>query len=104
MANATTMLNDIINPQVMGDMIEARIPHMLKFTPFAKVDTTLVGQAGNTITVPQYKYIGDAEDIAEGVACETVKLEASTTQATVKKAMKAVEITDEAGLEALQDK
>ena len=42
--------------------------------------------------------IGDAVDVAEGVAAETVKLTASTTQVTVKKAMKAVELTDEAVL------
>lgn len=96
MANQTTMIADLINPEVMADMISAKVEKKIVIAPFAKVDTTLVGQAGNTITVPQYKYIGDAEDIAEGVACETVKLETSTTQATVKKAMKAVEITDEA--------
>lgn len=98
MANQTTMIADLINPEVMADMISAKVEKKIVVAPFAKVDNTLVGQAGNTITVPQYKYIGDAEDIAEGVACETVKLEASTTQATVKKAMKAVDITDEAVL------
>lgn len=98
MANQTTMIADLINPEVMADMISAKVENKIVVAPFAKVDRALEGQAGNTITVPQYKYIGDAEDIAEGVACETVKLEASTTQATVKKAMKAVEITDEAVL------
>ena len=63
---ATTMLNDIINPQVMGDMLNAKIPHMLKFTPFAKVDTTLVGVPGDTKTVPSWNFVGAAEDLAEG--------------------------------------
>ena len=103
MANQTTMLADLINPEVMADMISAKVEEKIVVAPFAKVDNTLVGQAGNTITVPQYKYIGDAEDIAEGVACETVKLQTSTTQATVKKAMKAVEITDEAILSGYGD-
>ena len=98
MANQTTMIADLINPEVMGDMISAKVEKKMVVAPFAKVDTTLVGNAGNTITVPQYKYIGDAEDVAEGVECGTVKLETSTTQATVKKAMKAVDITDEAVL------
>lgn len=98
MANQTTMIADLINPEVMADMISAKVEKKIVVAPFAKVDETLVGTAGNTITVPQYKYIGDAEDIAEGVACETVKLEAGSTQATVKKAMKAVDITDESVL------
>lgn len=98
MANQTTMISDLINPQVMADMISAKVPNKLVVAPFAKVDTTLVGRPGNTITVPQYAYIGDAEDIAEGIAAETVKLETSVVEVTVKKAMKAVELTDEAVL------
>ncbi len=98
MANQTTKIADLINPQVMADMISAKVEKKLVVAPFAKIDNTLVGQPGNTITVPQYAYIGDAVDVAEGVAAETVKLQTSVTQATVKKAMKAVELTDEAVL------
>ena len=95
---ATTILADLINPEVMADMISAKVPSKLVVAPFAKIDTTLQGIPGNTITVPQYSYIGDAEDIAEGIECGTVKLQTSTTEATIKKAMKAVELTDEAVL------
>lgn len=98
MSNLTTKIADLINPEVMADMISAKIQNKIVVAPFAKVDTSLVGQPGDTITVPQYAYIGDAVDVAEGVAAETVKLTASTTQVTVKKAMKAVELTDEAVL------
>ena len=98
MANQTTMIADLINPQVMADMISAKVPQKIVVAPFAKVDTTLQGVPGDTITVPQYAYIGDAEDIAEGIAAETVKLTASTTTAKVKKAMRAVELTDESVL------
>ena len=94
----TTKIADLINPQVMADMISAKVEKKIVVAPFAKVDTSLVGVPGNTITVPKYGYIGDAEDIAEGVACGTVKLSTGTTTATVKKAMKAVELTDEAVL------
>lgn len=92
---ATTMMNDIINPQVMGDMIEAKIPHLLKFTPFAKIDTTLVGVPGDTKTVPSWNFIGAAEDVAEGEEVETQKLTASTATFTIKKAMRSVGITQE---------
>lgn len=54
MANQTTMIADLINPQVMADMISAKVPNKLVVAPFAKVDTTLTGIPGNTITVPQY--------------------------------------------------
>lgn len=98
MANITTMLADLINPEVMADMISGKIQSKIVVTPFAKIDTTLQGRPGDTITVPQYAYIGDAEDVAEGVAAGTVKLTATTKEYKVKKAMKAVELTDEAVL------
>ncbi|SEA15776.1 major capsid protein, N4-gp56 family [Eubacterium aggregans] len=95
---STTMLSDLINPQVMADMITAKVSKKIVVTPFARLDATLAGQPGDTVTVPSYAYIGDAEDVAEGVACGTVKLATSTKTFTIKKAMKAVEITDEAVL------
>lgn len=103
MSNLTTKIADLINPEVMADMISAKVPKKMVVAPFAKVDDTLAGQPGDTITVPQYAYIGDAVDVAEGVAAETVKLTASTTQVKVKKAMKAVELTDEAILSGYGD-
>ena len=66
MANQTTMIADLINPQVMADMISAKVEKKMVVAPFAKIDTTLEGRPGDTITVPQYAYIGDAKDIAEG--------------------------------------
>lgn len=103
MANLTTKIADLINPEVMADIISAKIPNKLVVTPFAKIDTTLQGVPGNTITIPSYEYIGDAVDVAEGVAAETVKLTAGSKQYTVKKAVKAVEITDEAILSGYGD-
>lgn len=100
---AMTKLENLVNPQVMADMISATLPKKIKFAPIAYIDTTLTGRPGNTITVPKYAYIGDAEDVAEGVAMGTTVLTASTTQATVKKAGKAVEITDESVLSAYGD-
>lgn len=92
---ATTHLNDIINPQVMGDMLEAKIPHLLKFTPFARIDTTLVGVAGDTKTVPSWNFVGAAEDVAEGAEITAKKLTASTTTFTIKKVMQSVGVTQE---------
>lgn len=101
---AATMLENLINAEVMADMISGKIESKIRVTPFAKVDTTLEAKnAGDTITVPQFAYIGDAEDVAEGVACGTVALTATTTQAKVKKAMKAVTLTDEAVLSGYGD-
>lgn len=93
---AMTTMSNVINPQVMGDMIDAKIEAMLKITPFAKVDTSLQGVAGDTKTVPSWNYIGDAEDIAEGAEVALTEMTAGTKTFTIKKAMKAVGITQEA--------
>lgn len=93
---AVTKMSNMINPEVMGAMIEAKIDALLKLTPYAKVDRTLVGVPGDTKTVPSWNYIGDAEDVAEGAEVGLSTLTASSTTFTIKKAMKAVGITQEA--------
>ena len=103
MATGQTKLTNLFNPQVVGDLLETQIPAKIKMAPFAVVDNTLQGVAGNTITIPRFAYIGEAENVAEGVAAGTVVLTATTTNATVKKAVKAVEITDEAALSGYGD-
>lgn len=98
-----TKLANLVDPQVMADMVSAKLPKKIKFAPIARVDTTLVGRPGSTIVVPKYAYIGDAEDVAEGVAMGTTVLTTSTTEAKVKKAGKAVELTDESVLSGYGD-
>lgn len=98
-----TKISNLINPEVMADIISGKIANKIRVTPYAKVDTTLQGIPGDTITVPAYAYVGDAEDVAEGVECGTTVLTASTTKAKVKKAMKAIEITDESILSGYGD-
>ncbi len=103
MANEMTKMADLINPEVMAGMISAKLDTKLQFKPLAKVDRTLEGIPGNSITVPKYGYIGDAEEVAEGVKMGTAKLRASTTKFTIKKIGKAVTITDEAVLSGYGD-
>ena len=101
---AITKIDNLIDAEVMADAISGKLDKAVRVTPFARVDTTLEGKnAGDTITVPRFAYIGDADDIAEGVACGTVQLTADSTQATVKKAMKAITLTDEAVLSGYGD-
>ena len=100
---AQTKIANLVNPEVMGDMIAAKLPKKLQVIPFAAIDRTLEGVPGDTITVPSYTYIGDAEDVNEGVEAGVVVLGTSTKKATIKKAMKAVELTDEAVLSGYGD-
>lgn len=93
---AVTKMANVINPEVMGTMIDAKIEALLKFTKFAKLDTTLQGAAGDTKTVPSWNYIGDAVDVAEGEEVELTAMSAGTRTFTIKKAMKSVGISQEA--------
>ena len=100
---AVTKLENMIDPEVMGAMIQAELPQALKFTGIAQLDTTLQGRPGDEITVPSYKYIGDAVDVAEGAAIDYDLLETTTRKLGIKKAAKGVELTDESVLSGYGD-
>lgn len=100
---ATTTLSNTINPEVMADMVSAQLPKALQVSRLYKVDNTLVGKAGNTITVPRWAYIGAADELAEGVEGTTTQMHTTDVDYTVKKAVKNVELTDEALLSGYGD-
>lgn len=92
----TTHLSDIINPEVMGDAINFKLDAMLKHIRYAKIDKTLQGVPGDTKTVPAWKYIGDADEVGDDDEAQPVKLEASSTDFTIKCITKCVSITQKA--------
>jgi len=100
---ATTKLEDVFDPEVLTAMISAQLDNAIRFSPLAVVDDTLVGRPGSTLTVPAWKYIGDAEDVLEGEEIEVAKLEHSKEEFTIKKAGKGVELTDESVLSGYGD-
>lgn len=100
---AVTKLQNMVDPEVMADMISAELENAIRFAPLANIDRTLQGRPGSTVTVPKFKYIGDAADVAEGEAIDIALLETATDTFTIKKAGKGAEITDEAVLSGLGD-
>lgn len=103
MTSTITKLSNIINPEVMGAFLDKKIVNKIKFSPLAVIGHDLQGQAGNTLTIPTWSYVGDAEDLEEGAEGKVTNLTATTSQVTVKKAVKNIGITDEARLSGYGD-
>ena len=92
-----TFLSDLVDPQVLADMVSGKVDKYIRITPFAKIDYTLQGRPGSTITVPYYGHIGNAVVVAEGEQIPVEALSTSTKDYKVQKIGKGVTITDEAG-------
>ena len=100
---AITLLANLINPQVIADFIEQKLVDNMVFAPLATIDYTLEGKAGDTISYPAYRYIGDASTLSEASTLAVATLTASMVSVTVHKIAQGVELTDEAVLSALGD-
>lgn len=100
---AVTKLEKMIVPEVMADMISYELEKKLRATQFYKVDRTLTGRAGDTITVPAWKYIGMAEDVPENAQVPSREMDTEDISYTVKKAAIEVTLTDEAVLSGYGD-
>ncbi len=49
-----TYLSSLFNPQVVADLIDTKLTDNMVFAPLARLDYTLQGRAGNTVTLPYY--------------------------------------------------
>lgn len=103
MTAGQTKLATMVNPEVMADMVSAKLPKLIKFTSLAYVETALQGRPGNTLKVPAWEYAGDAAEVGEGQAITLDQLSTKEKEMTIKKAAKGYEITDEALLSGLGD-
>ena len=90
-----TKLENMINPEVLASMVDGELEFAIKFAPLATIDKTLVGRPGNTVSLPAYKMIGEAKDVAEGEAIPVEALATESVDVTVKKAGKRVRVNDE---------
>ena len=96
--DATTMLKDLIKVDAYDAMVTAQVGKKIRFTPLADVDTTLVGQEGDTKHFPAYEYMGDAEEVPEGEAIPLDSLTTTDKQVTIKSIGKGFSVTDQAVL------
>lgn len=99
LTKTTTLVNgDVFDPEVVSDMINAKVEKKAVMTGYIKVDNTLEGVPGSTVTIPKWGYIGEADDYEEGVPIDTTKMAFTTSEYGIKKIGKGVRLTDEAQL------
>ena len=99
LTKTTTLVNgDVFDPEVVSDMINAKVTAKAVMTGYIKVDNTLEGRPGSTITIPKWGYIGAAEEYAEGDPIDTTKMAYTVAEYGIKKIGKGVRLTDEAQL------
>ena len=98
-----TYLSSLFNPQVVADIVDTKLTDNMVFAPLARLDYTLQGRAGNTVTLPFYSYIGAASAVSEGYDIGIRKLTQSTSAVTIVKYGVAVQLTDEAVLSGYGD-
>lgn len=96
----TTMLSDLLDPQVVADYIDKKLIDFIRFAPLANIRNDLVGRPGDEVTLPFYNYVGMAEAVAEGEDIPIAKLTQTTAKVKVAKIGRAIQFTDEALLSA----
>ena len=99
LTNVTTLVNgDVFDPQVVSDMINAKVTKKAVMKGYVKVNTDLQGVPGSEVTVPRWGYIGEAVDLVEGQPIDSTKMAFTTAKYSIKKIGKGVMLTDEAQL------
>ena len=98
-----TYLSALFNPQVVADLIDTKLTDNMVFAPLARLDYTLQGRAGNTVTLPYYAYISAATTVEEGHDIPLRKLTQNTSSVTITKLGVACQLTDEAVLSGYGD-
>lgn len=98
-----TYLSNLFNPQVVADLINTKLTDNIVFAPLARIERTLEGRPGNTVTMPYYSYISAASSVSEGYDIPIRRLTQTTTSVTVSKLGVAVQLTDEAVISGFGD-
>lgn len=98
---ATTLLSNLVDPEVYAGLVDKKLIDAIKFAPLATIDTTLAGVPGSTVYLPSFSYIGSAEVLGENSQLTPVALNASTVSVSIYKVCAGVELTDESVLAGL---
>lgn len=96
-----TTTEDLLDPEILGPIVQSNYQKNMVFMPLADVDRTLVGKEGDTIKVPMWTSKAKAQEVKEGANIPLSELKQGYTTATVKKFGIGVPYTDESDIERL---
>lgn len=83
--NAVNNINSgLFVPEVYAGLTREKIAGKVIVSQFAEHDATLQGQPGETISVKEWRYIGDARDWTPGQPMDTTQLKQREAFATIK--------------------
>ncbi|WP_457755183.1 N4-gp56 family major capsid protein [Thermovibrio ammonificans] len=104
MATGPTTSANVIKPDVFADALQAYfVGNTTVFRQLVREYDTLVGQPGETVHLPNFLPLSDAEEVAETDALTPEILTQAEKTVTIKEVGKLVEITDKALLTAVGD-
>lgn len=92
---ANTVNKNVIVPDVYARLVNEKIAGNVIVAQSCKVLGDLKGKVGETLTMPKWTYIGDADDIEVGTPMEVTNMKQTSTTATIKMiAAKGISIND----------
>ena len=101
MADDMTTTADLLDPEILGPMVQNTTQSAMVFMPLADVDRTLESHEGDTLKVPTWTDKVEASEVKEGQAIPVHKMTQGYTKATVKKFGLGESFTDESDIERL---
>lgn len=96
-----TTTDDLLDPEILGPIVQNNYQKNMVFMPLADVDRTLVGKEGDTVKVPMWTSKAKAQEVKEGTNIPLSELKQGYTTATVKKFGIGVPYTDESDIARL---
>lgn len=79
-----TVNKNVIVPEVYAELVREKVAGKVMVAQACKVLGDLKGKVGETLTMPKWSYIGDAEDIVLGTPMEATNMKQTSTTATIK--------------------
>ena len=104
MADGVTTSANVIKPEVFADAVQAYFTgNTTVFRQLVREYDTLAGQPGDTVHLPNFLPLSDAQEVAETESLTPEILSQADKTVTIKEVGKLVEITDKALLTSVGD-